>query len=446
MQDCVGAVPFDWLGGHPIAECSAGAWFDTASREQIVRYQSEQLGRLLRFAAAEIPAYRYLKNEVERLPPFDALKAFPLIDKETVQADLQRFLPRNFARTHVYKVTTGGTSGNQLDVYWDNQSQSREMAYIHRFMAQAGYKRRFRKATFRGVSFPDFPPGVFWYRNPIHNEMRFSPFHMTADNLPLYVDKLIDYQPQFLHGYPSAISILADFVLREDLTGRLPDIRAVFLTSEACTQMQRERIEAAFETRVSSWYGHSEGLVFAGECTQSSTYHIAPDYGVLELVDDNGDLRDAEGSQGEIVATGLENYALPLIRYRTGDFATRLASACACGRNWDRMDKVQGRWRQEAVVSKGGGKIALTALNMHGSFFDNVRRYQYYEDTPGKCVIRIMPVPGFTEADRQSIEIAYNNKTKDEVEFRAQVVESIPLTARGKLRLLESHLEQAVDD
>ncbi|KGO32639.1 hypothetical protein JT06_19210, partial [Desulfobulbus sp. Tol-SR] len=71
-------------------------------------------------------------------------------------------------------------------------------------------------------------------------------------------------------------------------------------------------------------------------------------------VDDQGNPCNREGERGEIVGTGLYNRCMPLIRYRTGDYATRLAPRCPCGRAWDRFTEVEGRWKQDMVFGRKG--------------------------------------------------------------------------------------------
>jgi phenylacetate-CoA ligase len=125
------------------------------------------------------------------------------------------------------------------------------------------------------------------------------------------------------------------------------------------------------------------------------------------------------------------------VRYRTGDYATLAGSDCECGRHWDRFTDVEGRWKQDMLSGRTGASISVTALNMHGDMFEHVARYQYYQRTPGECVLRVMPAPGFTEADERAILGAFANKVGDELLFTIEVVENIPLTDRGKLKLLD---------
>ena len=51
-----------------------------------------------------------------------------------------------------------------------------------------------------------------------------------------------------------------------------------------------------------------------------------------------------------------------------------------------------------------------------------------------------MPAPGFGEKDRRAIEAMYNQKVGGEVDFAAETTNHIPLTNRGKLKLLVSEI------
>src|SRR5208282_4648414 len=92
--------------------------------------------------------------------------------------------------------------------------------------------------------------------------------------------------------------------------------RAVFTASETLLDFQRAAIEQAFGTKVFNWYGNSEMTCNIVECARGRL-HYRTDYGVLELLDD-----------GTMLCTGLNNRAMPLIRYRVGDRATARQGTC----------------------------------------------------------------------------------------------------------------------
>ena len=443
LTRAVSLVPFSWVAGRSYRTVMARhATFETASREEVLAYQESALGRTLEFVTDQVPAFRRLRGSVERLKPFEALREFPLLDKATLQDNMDRFLPRDLDRIPHYEITTGGTSGNQLKLLVDDASQSVETAFVHRLWKRVGYTPRCRKATFRGVAFSDLKPGVYWRPNPIYNELQFSPFHMSESTLRLYVDEIARYDPAYFHGYPSAIDLLAEYVLRHDLSGRFAGVRAVLLASEGCLPSQVERMEKAFGARVFPLYGHSERLVIAAPCEVTDVYHHEPDYGVVEIVGEDGSPCSRPGERGELVGTGLLNRSLPLVRYRTGDFAALAESACECGRNWDRFTDIEGRWKQDMLDGRSGARISIAALNMHGDIFEHVARYQYHQNRPGRCVLRVMATPGFTDSDAAAIVEAYRAKVGDELEISVEVVDDIPLTERGKLKLLDKATEQ----
>jgi phenylacetate-coenzyme A ligase PaaK-like adenylate-forming protein len=430
-------VPFGLVAGASYRRVVArGPEIDRLGRSELRAYQERALAEVLRFAVEQVPAYRRLRALVERHKAFDALKEFPLLAKDDLQGNLANYLPRDFDRRPHYECTTGGTSGNQLKFFVDDDSQSVETAFMHRQWARVGYTPRCRKATFRGVDFSGLRDGVFWKANPVYNELQFSPFHMSDGTLGAYWEQLERYRPQFLHGYPSAISLLAGWVERSGVSGRSLGLRAVLLGSEGLEPGQRELVERAFGARAYSWYGHSERVILGGECEVCSAYHQFPDYGALEFIGDGGEPVTGPGQRGELVGTGLLNRSLPLIRYRTGDRARLLPPECECGRAFDRFDEVEGRWEQDYVIGAGGAKISIAALNMHGPLFDRVARYQYYQKAPGAMDLRVVPAPGFDESDAAALAEAYRRKVGDGVAVRVVVVSEIPLTARGKLKRL----------
>lgn len=437
LQGLVGRIPLSLIAGRRYRDTMRrGPALDRLTREELRAYQEEKLGRMLSFVCEQVPAYRALRSTVDRLRPFEALKAFPFLDKARLQEEFEQYLPRDLGRIPHWECTTGGTSGNQLRFFLDDTSTAIEMAFIHRMWARVGYTPRCRKATFRGTSFPNSKEGVYWRANPIYNELIFSPFHMSPRTLGLYLEELRRFRPAYLHGYPSALQLLADHALREGVPLDGLRLRAVLLASEGMAPGQRQLLEQAFQCRTFSWYGHSERVILGGECEQTDTYHQFPDYGVMEIVDESGRVLEEDGARGELVGTGLLNRSLPLVRYRTEDSAVRRDFVCPCGRAFDRFDQVEGRWRQEYVVGRTGARISPAALNMHGTLLKNVLRYQYFQETPGVMELRIMVAPAFTPTDADSMARALVEKVGDEVQVKVRIVPDIPLTSRGKLRRL----------
>lgn len=437
-------IPFPLLAGsHYRAAAQRGRLLYHAEATVIRRWQERPLRDILLFATAEVPAYRHLATAAALLPPFEALARFPLVTKEEIQDNPQHFVPASLARIPHHEVTTGGSTGRQARFLHDDGSQEAETGYIHRLWHRVGYRPGMRKVTFRGVPFPQGVKGVYWRENPIYTELQFSPYHMNHDTLPLYWQALQAYRPLFIHGYPSCIAMLARWLRETKQTGTHLGLRAVLLGSEGLEPGQRELMQQTLGARVFTWYGHTERVILAGECERSEAYHVMPDYGIVEILDPASGTPVDVGREGELVGTGLSNRSMPLIRYRTGDLARRLSPECICGRHGERFDHVTGRWVQEYLIGKGGARIPLAAVNVHGPCFARVERHQYHQTVPGMVTLRIKPSPTYGCADSELLLETFRSKVGGALDIKLDVVPDIPLSPRGKLIRLVQEIDSS---
>jgi phenylacetate-CoA ligase len=266
-----------------------------------------------------------------------------------------------------------------------------------------------------------------------------STYDLHANNFETYAERLIKFNPKYIHTYPSAIAVFAKYVEEKNI--QFPELKAIFCSSEQFFEGQRELIETAFNTKVYSWYGHSEYTTLAGECELNTDYHLFFEYGYTELIDENGKVIIQPGVQGEIVGTSFEMKGYPIIRYKTGDYAEWVEGKCACGRNYQLMKNVIGRWHQEMIVTNIGSTISLTALNMHSDIFDHVVQYQFHQKEVGKVVLKIIKSDHFSIQDEEKITQSFSMKFKDLVEFSISYVDQLPRTERGKHKCLIQELD-----
>ena len=92
-------IPFPWLAGRAYRTVyQRRLWFDRAGHADLRAWQERELGRVLHFAVDQVPAYQHLRARLAQHPPFEALRFFPLLDKDTVQAHQTSYLPRDFDR------------------------------------------------------------------------------------------------------------------------------------------------------------------------------------------------------------------------------------------------------------------------------------------------------------------------------------------------------------
>lgn len=406
---------------------------DKWNKDRLINYQKKELKKLLEHTVKHIKFYSNISLISD--DSFKNLERFPIIEKETIRDNTNVFRADNITMKNTYYITTGGTSGNPFGFYLDNSVYGKEWAFVMNSWKRVGFKPGDKIISFRGVEFKNANKGIFWQDNPMYNMFEMSPFHMSEENLPKYIEKIKKYKPKYFHGYPSAISLLAEFV--KEYGCDFPSIKAVFAVSENVYPAQRELIQNTFKTRVFSFYGLTERVIMAPECEYDSRYHSFPGYGITELVDKNGD-PVGEGERGELVGTGFLNYCMPFIRYRTEDTAIFSKQECKCGRNHFMLEKLIGRGSKEFIIGKNGTKIPFNALYiaLHSDVFSNISRFQFYQKQPEEIKIRIVPKPNFSELDKKNFIKSIFQRVGDDLHVEIEVVQNIELTHRGKSRLL----------
>jgi phenylacetate-CoA ligase len=353
-----------------------------------------------------------------------------------IRDNLKDLVARNYPQGKLEYVTTGGTSGVPLGFYYEKAvSRATEWAFIKTLWERVGYRFKDKCILLKGNVVANTDRGKFWETTLSGRWLILSSYHMTESNLPEYIKKIREFRPKFIQAFPSAITILAKFMEKNSAVPFL-SIKAILCGSENMYPGQRELIEAVLRCPVYTWYGHAERAVLAGECGHNHNYHIFPEYGITELVRDDGMPVTNENEAGAIVGTGLTNYAMPLIRYKTDDSAMWGEGECVCRRNYPQLKNVLGRWLQEFIVTRNNRLISITAINMHSDVFDNVAQFQFYQDRKDEAVFNIVKKPAYSDRDTEYIKKELARKLGGDIDLVIRFVDNIPRTERGKYRFL----------
>jgi phenylacetate-CoA ligase len=419
------------------------------SREELTAHQARALSRLLDHAYRNVPYYRRVFRE-RRLVPGDIrspedLRLLPYLTREDLQNNLPDLKAQNYPESAFEYVTTGGSTGIPVGFYYEKGvSRAREWAFMKTQWDRVGYRFTDRCVVLRGHVVDTAASGNYWRRALFGRWLIMSSHQMTEETLPDYVDRIRRFKPRFIHAYPSTAVILARY-MREQGIGPLPTVKAILCGSENLYPWQRDLLTEVFGCRVFSWYGNSEQTVLAGECEESTHYHIFPEYGIVELIGRDGEPVQGPGEMGEVVATNLTNFVCPLIRYRTMDVAVLGKDSCTCGRQYPILEKVEGRL-QEFIVTRSGHLISVTPINYESEAFENIRQFQMYQEEVGELIMKVVRKPAYTEKDTRQLTAELRCQLGDGVNVHIHFVDEIPRTEGGKFRYLIQKIPISIGD
>ena len=423
---------------HMIHRIQDGTWWTTLirrikepfvmSQRQVGCKQKKLLKHMLRYAMNHCSFYNgFSKN----------LKEYPIIDKHIISGNFEAFSSNIKNKYHWYDAYTGGSTGEPFHLL---NSGGYEYAFGLRKWKEYGYRKGDKILALDGTKLSEeiLAQGIYWCEKSVDDipfgSCALSSLYFTKDNAQIYCNFISEFQPDFIRGYPSFVYSIACYAEQYGMS--FVGIKGIELTSETAHNYQIDKIKKIFNTKVYLQYGHTEGCVFAYTYDETYRYKVEPLYGYIEILDEN-DEHVRENEIGEVVVTSLHNFAMPLIRYRTGDFAEY-------GGKDDKyiyLNRVLGR-TQDYIIDKNGNQILLTALifGQHFHAMGNIVKWQIEQYEKGKILIHIIKGQEYSILDEQELQQLFNELGNVDIELN--YVTNISLTARGKSQMLIQHIKQ----
>lgn len=416
-------------GGDFARRLAAYEQADRLSPDEIHDLRRRKLRTIATHAAREIPfwgsRFREAGLDPERIEGPDDLAALPVLTKAEILAAGPALIASGSDRKTLRKVHTSGTTGAGLVFFTTVDAIRDQWAVWWRYRRRHALDLTTWAATFAGRSI--VPGGKDdprpWRTNRPGRQVLFSQYHLRADNAHLYARAIAERGLPWLHGYPSFVAYFAQLLAAGGIEAPRPSV--ITLGAENVFGTQARLIEEVFGVRPKQHYGLAEMVANASECALGRL-HVDEDFAAVELA-------PAGDGMVRILGTSLGNFAMPFFRYDTGDLARPLGTPCGCGLPGRVLEAIDGRSEDLLELADGTRVGRLDHL-----FKDAVRvaEAQIRQSGPGRCTIAVVPRPGFTSADRDALLQECRARFGDRLEVGFELVEAIPRTARGKLRLV----------
>jgi phenylacetate-CoA ligase len=384
----------------------------------------------LKAAVRRIPRYHSLKIDFDAASVRDALiERFPIVDRNDLLMRPAEHYPRaGEARPWTIVGRTSGTSGTPLQVFRSMSSVLWENAFVERQLRWCGYQPGMTRAYLRGdmVVPIDTSTPPYWFYNRYNSQLVVSSRHLREECADAIIEALRDFAPLLLQSYPSTAYELA--LLLEQRHAYLT-IPYVFTGSEPVYPHQRELIQARLNTRIMDHYGMAERIAYATECEHGSL-HLNTDYSYVELVDDDG---LPTNDEGYIVGTTFHNTVMPLVRYRLSDRTRWRASNCPCGRSYQMIEPVTGKF-EDTLYGAQGQRISPSVVTFAFKALRGIQRSQVAQVDKGIWEIRVVPGAGFDESQRERLIENVRQLVDPGLGITVREVDEIERTSADKYR------------
>lgn len=350
---------------------------------ELKKHQEKRLRALIKHAYFNVPYYHRIFREnnidYEDIKTLEDLNKIPFLTKDDIRTHYSELIAVNAADYKYGAGHTSGSTGKPLSFLLDQQNREIEYAAVWRQLKWAGVGINAKVATFRGDLVNEAGnKSVLWRHNSLSKELVFNCFLLNDEYIEKFIKKLNSYNPDLIKGYPSSLYLIATYMESHGITSITP--LAIQTSSELLTTTQRELIQEQFKCEIFDWYGHSEYAISAGECESHNGHHINVESGIIEFLKNNEYVGTEE--LGEITATGLYNYSMPLIRYKTSDIGSYSDELCNCGRKLPILKSLEGRISD--VISTNDGKV------ISGMAFEHYWKHKIAPQTPNVEYVHVI--------------------------------------------------------
>jgi len=408
--------------------------------EALLEHQLKLLSCLLVHAHATVPFYRSRIEaaEIDLQAPLrlEDWRRIPPLTRREVQQSHEHLASKAVPAGHgapISMQTSGSTSMPVTVLTTDLDSWVGGLATLRHFLWHP-YDFSARMVTIRrwAKGKAEYPDGE---RSDRWGNEGFFPFTTgpaarlnISASIDQQIEWLIGQDPDYLCTYPSNAVQLALASRRRGIT--FPHLEHVVSLGEVVTPDARRLCAKVWDAPIVDIYSAQEIGVLAHQCPEHEHYHVQAETVMLEVVNEHGEPCSA-GEVGHVLATSLFNYAMPLLRYRLGDFA-EVGADCPCGRGLPVLRRILGRVRNSVLVAPSGERF-WPAFGTHGfGRIAPVVQHQFVQKTTERVEARLVTERPLTFAEEDALRAHIQAQLPRHFQIEFVYLEEIQRSAGGK--------------
>mgnify|MGYP001028288969 CR=1 FL=1 len=376
-----------------------------------------QLENLLAHASSTTKFYRIYAGK--------PLSEYPILTKNDLREYWDDICSSNYRGKKLYTTHTSGSTGIPLTMRWNSEKRHRQLADIIYFNEIANQKLGQPYAFYR-------EEGQRYQKSQIErwkqNLTVIDVTHLDQNKLESICQRL-EQRPYFnmCMGYASTHEAVLNHMLERKGKHEY-HLTSLITSSEVLPIEKKLGLKSIIGCQVIDRYSNEENGIIAQTGDVSDDFNVNYASFHVEILKIDSDEPASYGEVGRIVITDLYNYAVPLIRYETGDL-----SICASKKNgWvTRLKTIQGR-QSDIIYDTLGRKITTSNWTVYMCEFDKIRQYQLIQIAAKKYCLKVNVAKGiYRDAD---IVYAVKRILGKDAYVEVDYVTGVPALSSGKFK------------
>jgi len=393
--------------------------------------KKKYIDKLLIHATNSTPYYSSYKN-------FNSIQDFPVIKKVIIQQNFDKFQSTEYKDKDNFKVSTSGSTGVPFFLYQDKNKRRRNHSDVIYFLKESGFKignRLYELEVWRGHNEKDRLKA--WLQNTI----QFDISKLTDKRIESFIELLKNdkQSKKTMLGFASSYEMIAQYMERNNIFLDNLGLTSAVANSEYLNPYTKTTLGKHLNTQILSRYSSEEiGIIAQQTLNSPNSFVINHASYVVEVLQFDNNESVKPGEFGRIVVTDLFNFAMPIIRYDTGDIAK-------LGINDEgviQLDEIEGR-KMDVIYDSDGNLISsFVVYTKFYKYYHLLKQYQFIQQSEKDYEVKLN-LQGNTFAFEDDLIAIIKSDFGDDSNVTITYVDEIPPLSSGKRRKVVNNYKKS---
>lgn len=404
----------------------------TLPLQQIKLWQKRKAGQIIKHAFHTIPLYKKLWGfyRIGNKKSF-TLEELPIINKRTfIDSTLEECIVRGLSKSYYKKFRyTAGSTGEPIQfiraIYGDGSAEIEEKYFNAKQLRFLLWDTIPFKKIISSLKVLELGEGGE------NNTIRlFMPITKLRDNTKRCLQKIEEFGPDVITGYPAFILELAETVAKNE-SNYFIQVPYITMGGQTLKLEEQNFIKKALRSTIYTRYGFEEFRAVGIECKYHDGFHLHVESFIFEIVNDMG-RPVPPGESGRIIITDLYNRMMPFVRYDTGDYGRIDETCCRCGLWAPRLFLEQ---IPESSLYFGRKRVSRGDTNkILGKYFKAITQYQIRKLSHNSMEVFVVTGVLFNESIAQKINREIKDLVGNNIKIKITQSKNI-LSSRGRQQI-----------
>ena len=325
--------------------------------------KNQNLSTLIEYAYRHVKYYHELFNKIgidaSLIQSSEDLIKIPILKKDTIQEQMTDFISDEYQKfpknENVVIKRTSGSTGKYLKIYWDYKDDIKSLMPLWTLRSRLyGIDPKMKWCSFYSTRYEGNKIKPLLPKEVALNGryMGFSKIGLTYKKIEDNYRDILEFNPDWLLLQPSIAYLMSQIVKEHNLP--VPsNLKYIEMSGEYLFDNYKKQIEETFDVYTANQYGCNEANEIAYEF-KCRNMHVIENNVIVEVLKDG---KTVINEEGDIYVTSLKNFAMPFIRYQTGDRGILITDHnCSC-KNKAPILKVNSGRSSDFLLLENGEKM-----------------------------------------------------------------------------------------